>query len=76
MKVGDLVDVVQQIGCHTPPKFRPRGQGIIINIENATPYHLRDIGFFNLGDTVTVHLMSGEMEDFNEHSVRVISESR
>ena len=76
MKIGDLVNVVQEIGCHTPPKLRPRGQGIVLDIVNTTPYHLRDIGFFNLGRTITVHLMNGTMEEFCERSVEVISESR
>ena len=73
MKIGDLVDVVQELGCGRPYQKRYRGAGIVLDIEESTPYHLRDT-IINLGKTVTVQLMTGEIEDFAEQSVEVISE--
>lgn len=74
MKVGDLVSVVQTIGCYTPPRFfRPRGLGIVVKIDKTDPVtfspEIRDI---NLGDEITVALASGEIEKFCEQSVAAV----
>ena len=75
MQVGDLVNVRQEIGCHTPRRYRERGVGLIVSIIPTAPADIGTAMDVNLGDNVIVALPSGT-ETFNEHSVEVISESR
>ena len=72
MKVGDLVKVKQVIGCHTPPRYRSRGVGIILNVAKSKPIMFHRVGEIYTGDDVTVHLGTGETEIFCEESVKVI----
>ena len=75
MQVGDLVNVRQEIGCHTPRRYRELGVGLIVSIIPTAPVDIGTAMDVNLGDNVIVALPSGK-ETFNEHSVEVISESR
>ena len=74
MKVGDLVWVVQTLGCHKPKNlFRDRGHGIVLGL--TTPDVLdfgEKIGKVQLGDEVTVGLTTGEVEIFATESVVVV----
>ena len=75
MQVGDLVNVRQEIGCHTPRRYRERGVGLIVSIIPTAPVDIGTAMDVNLGDNVVVALPTG-METFSEHSVEVISEGR
>ena len=74
MKVGDLVWVVQTLGCYEPPRhFRDRGHGVVLAL--TTPDVLdfgEKIGKVQLGDEVTVGLTTGEVEVFATESVVVV----
>ncbi len=76
MKVGDLVNVKQTVGCHIPPRYLERGMGIVLEVAKSKPITFRGMGEINVGDDVTVHLGTGEVEVFCEESVEVVSESR
>ena len=72
MKVGDLVNVRQTIGCHSPPQYRDRGVGVVLKVVKSKPITFHGIGKVQLGDDVTVHLGTGEAEVFCIESVRKI----
>lgn len=76
MKVGDLVNVVQTIGCHYPPRFKERGVGIILGVVKTSPVDIGTALDVYLGDDIIVSLSDGNIETFNEKSVEVIDESR
>ena len=76
MKLGDLVNVVQTIGCHHPPKLRERGVGIVLKVVKTSPVDIGTAMDVYLGDDIVVSLSNGKIETFNEKSVEVISESR
>ena len=71
MKVGELVKVKQVIGCHVPPQYRDRGIGIILKITKSKPIAFRGESF-DVGDDITVHLGTGQVEVFCEESVKVV----
>ena len=72
MKAGDLVIVKQTIGCHTPPRYRDRGLGVVLKVAASKPITFHGMGEFQLGDNVTVYLSSGEQEVFCEESVKAV----
>lgn len=76
MKLGDLVNVVQTIGCHHPPRIKERGMGIILKVVKTSPVDIGTAIDVYLGDDIMVSLSDGNIETFNEKSVEVISESR
>ena len=76
MKLGDLVNVVQTIGCHHPPKLRERGVGIVLKVVKTSPVDIGTAMDVYLGDDIVASLSNGKIETFNEKSVEVISESR
>lgn len=76
MKLGDLVNVVQTIGCHHPPRVKERGMGIILKVVKTSPVDIGTAIDVYLGDDIMVSLSDGNIETFNEKSVEVISESR
>ena len=76
MQPGDLVNVVQTIGCHHPPKFRDRGVGIVLKVVKTSPVDIGTALDVYLGDDIVVSLSSGKIETFNEGSVEVVNESR
>lgn len=75
MKLGDLVNVVQTIGCHHPPRVKERGIGIILKVVKTPPVDIGTAIDVYLGDDIMVSLSDGNIETFNEKSVEVISES-
>ena len=76
MKVGDLVNVVQTIGCHYPPSFKERGIGIVLKVVKTSPVDIGTALDVYLGDDIVVSLSDGKIETFNEASVEVIYEGR
>ena len=77
MKVGDLVNVTQTLGCYDPPRhFRERGVGIVLDISKCNPLNFKGIGEVRLGDNIKIALATGEVTVFDEKSVKVLSESR
>ena len=72
VKLGDLVSVVQKIGCHYPPRFRERGVGIILEVIKTSPVDIGTALDVYLGDDIVVSLSDGNIETFNEKSVEVI----
>ena len=76
MKLGDLVNVVQAIGCHHPPRVKERGVGIILKVVKTSPVDIGTAIDVYLGDDIMVSLSDGNIETFNEKPVEVISESR
>ena len=75
MKVGDLVNVVQTIGCHHPPRLKERGVGIVLKVVKTSPVDIGTALDVCLGDDIVVSLSDGKIETFNEKSVEVINES-
>ena len=75
MKEGDMVNVVQTLGCgQSPRRTRDWGSGIIVNITKAPPLFIKNFGSFDVGDDVEVFLSSGSIKIFNSKSVKVINE--
>ena len=72
MKVGDLVTVTQTIGCHTPPRYRHRGIGVVLKVAKSKPITFQGMGPFNTGDDITIYLGSGETEVFCEESIEIV----
>ena len=72
MKVGDLVNVVQTIGCHYPPRFKERGVGIILGVVKTSPVDIGTALDVYLGDDVVVSLSDGTIETFIEKSVELV----
>ncbi len=72
MKAGDLVNIKQTIGCHIPPRYRDRGIGIVLEVAKSKPITFQGMGEVNIGDDVTVHLGTGQVEVFCEESVKVV----
>ena len=72
MKVGDLVTVTQTIGCHTPPRLKQRGVGVVLGIANCEPIQHPRLGLLDMGRNIKVGLATGEIEIFHEESVKVI----
>lgn len=70
MKVGDLVKVVQELGCHIPAKLtRDRGLGVITEIEERESLLHPVVGEINLGSSVIVALSYGPVERFHEKDI-------
>ena len=77
MKVGDLVSVVQRLGCDIPTKhFRDRGLGVVVNIAQGEPLQFPTVGVVLVQDEVTVALTTGEVCIFFPESIEVVNESR
>lgn len=72
MKPGDLVIVTQTVGCHAPPRYRDRGIGVVLEVAKSKPITFQGMGEVNIGDDVTVHLGTGQVEVFCEESVKVV----
>ncbi len=72
MKAGDLVNVRQTIGCHTPPQYRDRGVGVVLKVAKSEPIIFQGKHEIQPGDDVTVYLGTGETEVFCEESVEVL----
>ena len=76
MKVGDLVSVVQKLGCDMPPRLRDRGLGVVVGVTESEPLHFPSVGLVQVSDEVEVALATGATEVFFPESLEVISESR
>ena len=73
MKKGDMIKVVQVLGCgQSPRRTRDWGHGIIISIHKSPPMFFNDHGPFDLGDDVEVMLADGSIHTFNSKSIQEI----
>tara|TARA_R100000808_G_C2155291_1_gene167357 strand:- start:5269 stop:5493 length:225 start_codon:yes stop_codon:yes gene_type:complete len=71
--IGNLVKVIEVLGCHTPPQnFREHGMGIVVDILETQPLYFEGIGDINLGDDIVVALATGETKKFCIQSVHLI----
>ena len=69
MKVADLVDVVEQLGC-TGEHTRSHGLGIIVSIEDYEPIRWgKDL--IEMGKQVTVMTCNG-VKKFHESDVHLV----
>jgi hypothetical protein len=75
MRVGDLVNVIQTLGCHAPPKFRNRGLGVVLEMKETKPFSWGELKL-PMGSDITVALATGKVETFSDRSVKVVNESR
>ncbi len=75
MKIGNLVHVVQELGCHVPPiNFNDMGLGVILKIEEEQFLRGAIRGDdVSLGKNVIVKLASGETKTVHERSLEVLS---
>ena len=73
MKKGDMIKVVQTLGCgQSPRRTRDWGHGVIINIFKTPPMFFKDHGPFDVGDDVEVMLSDGSIRTFNSKSIKEI----
>ncbi len=73
MKEGDMVKVVQTLGCgQSPRRTRDWGAGIVIKVSKAPPMFYKNYGPFDIGDDVEVMLSDGTVKVFNSKSVKEI----
>ena len=71
MKEGDMVKVVQTLGCgQSPRRIREWGHAIIISIMKSPPLYYGKIGPLDLGDDVEVMLTDGSLKVFNSKSIK------
>ena len=74
MKIGNLVHVVQELGCHEPPMLNDLGLGVILEV--GEDRRIRDFlgrGEYSLGKSVTVKLATGEVKVVHEKDFEVLS---
>lgn len=78
MKVGDLVEVIERLGCHVPPvNFKAYGMGIVLQVVDSRTIMFPKLGTVDLGREVVVHLAdSGKIQTFSELDVGVVNEGR
>lgn len=72
MRVGSLVHVLQIRGCHTPPQKTDMGLGVVLAVHESQPMKLNGTEF-ELGETATVKLASGDVKQFHKSDFRVIA---
>jgi len=71
VKEGDMVKVVQALGCgQSPRRTRDWGLAVIISIFKAPPLFYGKIGPFDIGDDVVVMLSDGSLKTFNSKSIK------
>ena len=74
MKIGNLVHVVQELGCHKPPTLNDLGLGVILKVEEERFLRGAIRGDdVSLGRSVIVKLASGETKTVHEKSLEVLS---
>ncbi len=73
MKEGDMVKVVQTLGCgQSPRRTRDWGNALIISIQKSEPFFFSGQGPFDVGDDVEVMLTDGSLHTFNSKSIKEI----
>ena len=72
MKVGDLVDVNQTRGAGSYKHVVPRGLGVVVRLEETEPAMYGTVGPIDFGPIVHVLLTTGETEEFDQKSIKVI----
>ena len=73
MKIGDLVNIIEQRGVGELYNETAMGYGIILDVQKTDDITIGSVGPVNLGDDVTVYLSnSGEVRHFVDRSVEVI----
>ena len=77
MRVGDLVNITEQRGTGNFYNEIPLGHGIILDVQRTDDITIGSVGPINLGDDVSVYICgTGEVKNFVDRSLEVISESR
>ncbi len=72
-----MVNITEQRGTGTFFDEIPLGYGIILDIRKTDDITIGSVGPINIGDEVTVYLSdTGEVKNFIDRSLEVISESR
>ena len=72
MKVGDLVDVNQTRGTGSYKHVVPRGHGVIVRLVETEPAMYGTVGPIDFGPIVFVLLTTGQTEEFDQKSIKVI----
>ena len=72
MKVGDLVDVNQTRGTGSYKHVVPRGLGVIVRLVETEPAMYGTVGPIDFGPIVFVLLTTGQTEEFDQKSIKVI----
>ena len=73
MKVGDLVDVNQIKGAGSYKHVVPRGLGVIVRLVETEPAMYGTVGPIDFGPIVFVLLTTGQTEEFDQKSIKVIN---
>lgn len=71
-RAGDLVEVNQVRGTGTYKRVIARGNGIVVQVTKTDDMMFGSIGPINLGDSLTVLLDTGEVEDFRPESLSLL----
>lgn len=71
-RAGDLVEVNQVRGTGTYKRVIARGSGIVVQVTKTDDMMFGSIGPINLGDSLTVLLDTGEVEDFRPESLSLL----
>ena len=72
MKVGDLVDINQTRGTGSYKHVVPRGLGVIVRLVETEPAMYGTVGPIDFGPIVHVLLTTGETEEFDQKSIKVV----
>jgi hypothetical protein len=70
LKPGDLVRIVQQLGCNDPPSLRDLGTALVLDVEECEALCIKGEKF-RLGNNVIVNL-DGGVKTFHESDVHLI----
>ena len=71
-RAGDLVEVNQVRGAGTYKRVIARGNGVVVQVTKTDDMMFGSVGPINLGDSLTVLLDTGEVEDFRPESLSLL----
>jgi hypothetical protein len=72
IRVGSLVEINQVRGAGSYKHVIPRGLGVVVRVEETEPAMYGTIGPIDFGPIVHVLLTTGQTEEFDQKSIKVI----
>ena len=72
IRVGSLVEVNQVRGAGSYKHVVPRGLGVIVRLVETEPAMYGTVGPIDFGPIVFVLLTTGQTEEFDQKSIKVI----
>ena len=73
IRVGSLVEINQVRGAGSYKHVVPRGLGVIVRLVETEPAMYGTVGPIDFGPIVFVLLTTGQTEEFDQKSIKVIN---